>query len=97
MQKGSNEIILDAYNANPSSMAVAIANFLQLDKKNKIMILGDMFELGDESLQEHKAIVDSLVDQKDALCFLIGKSFLPIKFRMNIFSFLRHLMLLPNF
>ncbi|WET04656.1 UDP-N-acetylmuramoyl-tripeptide--D-alanyl-D-alanine ligase [Flavobacterium sp. YJ01] len=75
MQKGSNEIILDAYNANPSSMSVAITNFLQLDKKNKIMILGDMFELGDESLYEHKVIVDSLANQKQALCFLIGKSF----------------------
>ncbi|MDY0987797.1 UDP-N-acetylmuramoyl-tripeptide--D-alanyl-D-alanine ligase [Flavobacterium sp. CFBP9031] len=75
MQKGSNEIILDAYNANPSSMAVAITNFLQLDKKNKIMILGDMFELGDESLHEHKVIIDSLADQKQALCFLIGKAF----------------------
>ncbi len=75
MQKGSNEIILDAYNANPSSMAVAITNFLQLDKENKIMILGDMFELGDESLHEHKVIVDSLADQNQALCFLIGKAF----------------------
>lgn len=75
MQKGSNEIILDAYNANPSSMAVAITNFLQLDKKNKIMILGDMFELGDESLYEHKVIVDSLANQKEALSFLIGKAF----------------------
>ncbi|RYJ40399.1 UDP-N-acetylmuramoyl-tripeptide--D-alanyl-D-alanine ligase [Flavobacterium anhuiense] len=75
MQKGSNEIILDAYNANPSSMAVAITNFLQLDKKNKIMILGDMFELGDESLYEHKVIVDSLESQNEAQCFLLGKSF----------------------
>ncbi len=75
MQKGSNEIILDAYNANPSSMAVAITNFLQLDKKNKIMILGDMFELGDESLYEHKVIVDSLVNQNQSVCYLIGKSF----------------------
>lgn len=75
MQKGSNEIILDAYNANPSSMAVAITNFLQLDKKNKIMILGDMFELGDESLHEHKVIVDSLAGQNHALSFLIGKAF----------------------
>ncbi|MNE11277.1 UDP-N-acetylmuramoyl-tripeptide--D-alanyl-D-alanine ligase [compost metagenome] len=75
MQKGSNEIILDAYNANPSSMAVAITNFLQLDKKKKVMILGDMFELGDESLQEHKVIIDSLANQKEAFCFLIGKAF----------------------
>ena len=48
--KNGNEIILDAYNANPSSMAAAIANFIQLEKKNKIAILGDMFELGEESL-----------------------------------------------
>lgn len=75
MQKGSNEIILDAYNANPSSMAVAITNFLQLNNSNKIMILGDMFELGSESLHEHKVIVDSLAEQNQALCFLIGKSF----------------------
>jgi UDP-N-acetylmuramoyl-tripeptide--D-alanyl-D-alanine ligase len=45
----SNQIILDAYNANPSSMAVAITNFLQLENENKVMILGDMFELGEES------------------------------------------------
>lgn len=55
LMKGTNEIILDAYNANPSSMAVAIANFLQLEKPNKIMVLGDMFELGEESLSEHKS------------------------------------------
>lgn len=75
MRKGSNEIILDAYNANPSSMAVAITNFLQLDKNNKIMILGDMFELGDESLYEHKVLIDSLADQDQSICFLIGKAF----------------------
>lgn len=75
LNKGSNQIILDAYNANPSSMAVAIANFLQLDNNNKIMILGDMFELGDESPQEHKLIVDSLLNQKESFCYLIGKAF----------------------
>ncbi|OMQ11019.1 UDP-N-acetylmuramoyl-tripeptide--D-alanyl-D-alanine ligase [[Flexibacter] sp. ATCC 35103] len=72
---GSNQIILDAYNANPSSMAVAITNFLQLENQNKIMILGDMFELGKESHQEHKLIVDSLVNQDKSICYLIGKSF----------------------
>ncbi|OXG09618.1 UDP-N-acetylmuramoyl-tripeptide--D-alanyl-D-alanine ligase [Flavobacterium araucananum] len=71
----SNQIILDAYNANPSSMAVAITNFLQLENNNKIMILGDMFELGDESPQEHKLIVDSLSNQEKSICYLIGKSF----------------------
>lgn len=71
----SNQIILDAYNANPSSMAVAITNFLQLENQNKVMILGDMFELGDESKQEHKVIVDSLLNQNKSECYLIGKSF----------------------
>ena len=71
----SNQIILDAYNANPSSMAVAITNFLQLENENKVMILGDMFELGDESSQEHKLIVDSLLNQNESECYLIGKSF----------------------
>jgi len=75
LSKGSNQIILDAYNANPSSMAVAIENFLQLDNQNKIMILGDMFELGSESSREHKAIVDLLLNEKDIVCYFIGKEF----------------------
>ncbi|QOG02638.1 UDP-N-acetylmuramoyl-tripeptide--D-alanyl-D-alanine ligase [Flavobacterium sp. MDT1-60] len=75
LKKGSNQIILDAYNANPSSMAVAVANFLQLDSENKVMVLGDMFELGRESQQEHKIVVDSLLNQNKSICYLIGKSF----------------------
>ncbi|MDR7208148.1 UDP-N-acetylmuramoyl-tripeptide--D-alanyl-D-alanine ligase [Flavobacterium piscis] len=80
LKKGTYQIILDAYNANPSSMAVAIANFLQLENQNKIMILGDMFELGEESMQEHKIVVDSLINQNESACYLIGKSF----FKNNI-------------
>jgi len=75
LKKESFQIILDAYNANPSSMAVAITNFLQLDNSKKIMILGDMFELGNESQQEHKIIVDSLANQNESTVYLIGKAF----------------------
>ncbi len=75
LKKGSNEIILDAYNANPSSMAVAITNFLQLESPNKVMILGDMFELGKESQQEHKIIAESILNQDKSFCYLIGKAF----------------------
>jgi UDP-N-acetylmuramoyl-tripeptide--D-alanyl-D-alanine ligase len=75
LSKGTNQIVLDAYNANPSSMSVAIENFLQLDNSNKIMILGDMFELGEESKQEHKIIVNSLLKQNDIICYFIGKEF----------------------
>lgn len=73
--KGSNQIILDAYNANPSSMVVAIENFKQLESANKIAILGDMFELGSESLQEHKQIVDLLSQQKAIVCHFVGADF----------------------
>ena len=75
LTKGTNQIILDAYNANPSSMAVAIENFLQLESQNKVMILGDMFELGAESQQEHKAIVDLLLNEDEVKCYFIGSAF----------------------
>lgn len=85
--KGTNQIILDAYNANPSSMAVAIENFVQLNNPNKIMILGDMFELGKESHQEHKAIVNLLLDEKAVYCFFIGKEFYNNRMEKSNFQF----------
>lgn len=87
LSKGTNRIILDAYNANPSSMAVAIANFLQLDNSSKIMILGDMFELGKESPQEHEAIVNSLLNQDEVVCYFIGKEFHANQVDKNNFHF----------
>lgn len=56
--KGSNTIILDAYNANPSSMEVAIGNLGKMKAKKRVAILGDMYELGDDSEAEHKKIGD---------------------------------------
>ena len=75
MVKGSNEIIMDAYNANPSSMRVALENFIQVDKKNKVIIIGDMYELGDESLAEHKDIVGYLDQNSSFECHFVGKDF----------------------
>ncbi len=75
LTKGSNEIILDAYNANPSSMRVALENFIQLDKKNKTIIIGDMYELGEESLAEHKDIVSFLDQNSSFECHFVGKDF----------------------
>lgn len=83
----SNQIILDAYNANPSSMVVAIENFLQLNSPNKIMILGDMFELGAESTKEHREIVDSLLTEKELACFFIGSAFYDCKVSHSQFQF----------
>ena len=85
--KGTNQIILDAYNANPSSMAVAIENFKQLDNSNKIAILGDMFELGEESFAEHKNIVDSLLNQKEIVCHFVGADFFANRLNVENFHF----------
>jgi UDP-N-acetylmuramoyl-tripeptide--D-alanyl-D-alanine ligase len=75
LEKGSNHIILDAYNANPSSMAAAIGNFIQLDAKNKVAFLGDMFELGAESAEEHRKVAALLADEDDITAYFIGKDF----------------------
>ncbi|MEI9809784.1 MAG: cyanophycin synthetase [Bacteroidota bacterium] len=51
---------MDAYNANPSSMKLAIENFAKLQADNKVLMLGGMAELGKESLEEHTIIVDQV-------------------------------------
>jgi UDP-N-acetylmuramoyl-tripeptide--D-alanyl-D-alanine ligase len=75
IHKNGNEIILDAYNANPSSMHAAIANFIQLQQSPKIAILGDMFELGTESPSEHKKVVTQLENETDITVYFIGNDF----------------------
>jgi UDP-N-acetylmuramoyl-tripeptide--D-alanyl-D-alanine ligase len=87
IQLHSNEIILDAYNANPSSMEVAIQNFIQLNKANKTIILGDMFELGKESVIEHKNIVNLLLKEDAINCYFIGKDFYQNKLDQANFHF----------
>lgn len=87
VSNGNNEVILDAYNANPSSMAVAIENFLQLEKLNKVIILGDMFELGSESQKEHKELIESLIKEDTVQCFFIGSAFYGNRIDKNNFQF----------
>jgi UDP-N-acetylmuramoyl-tripeptide--D-alanyl-D-alanine ligase len=70
-----NSIILDAYNANPTSMMAAIENFSQTKASNKMLILGDMLELGDESLAEHRAIVSLIEDSGISNVVLVGNDF----------------------
>ena len=64
IQKKSNHIILDAYNANPGSMKAAIENFAAIKGNKKILLLGDMKELGSDTYNEHMAII-SLINQYD--------------------------------
>ncbi len=78
IERGGNHIILDAYNANPSSMRAAIDNFanLSIDGKPKVLILGAMAELGPESLNEHRGIVDLIGRYPWAKVVLVGGDFL---------------------
>ena len=57
---GRNKLIVDAYNANPTSMMAALENFRQVQAPHKMVILGDMKELGEASLEEHRKIVGFL-------------------------------------
>ena len=78
IEKGTNKIILDAYNANPSSMRLAIENFAKNNSENKILMLGAMAELGKESLQEHRQIVELIKKYHWKEVVLVGGDFLKL-------------------
>lgn len=78
IEKGGNHIILDAYNANPSSMRAAIENFARISadaKGGKLLILGAMAELGEESMAEHRGIVDLIGQYPWQQVLLVGGDF----------------------
>jgi len=72
MSKGSNTIILDAYNANPSSMAAAIENLAGMKAEKKVAIVGDMFELEEEAEKEHSQLGELLSDKNFEQVYLCG-------------------------
>ena len=71
---------MDAYNANPTSMNAALDNFSLMKGDNKIVILGDMFELGDESYNEHKAVIDLVNSLNFSFIYYVGQHFIKHKF-----------------
>lgn len=71
--KGSNTIILDAYNANPSSMQAAIENIAAIKALKKVLILGDMFELEGESEKEHRNLGKLIAAKNFSDVYLCGK------------------------
>lgn len=85
----SNRFVLDAYNANPSSMRQAIESFSQMvcPKKNKIAVLGDMLELGTYSAAEHEAIADVALSCQFDRLILVGKAFEPAAQARGILHF----------
>jgi UDP-N-acetylmuramoyl-tripeptide--D-alanyl-D-alanine ligase len=76
VQTATNTLICDYYNANPSSMFVAIENIGKIDAKRKVLILGDMFEMGQESPAEHAAVIQKALDTPVDERIFIGKDFL---------------------
>lgn len=71
---GSNVLIMDAYNANPSSMAASLENFRLMEASHKVALLGDMRELGADALKEHCSVLER-VAQMDCDAYLVGEEF----------------------
>ncbi|MBO5700270.1 MAG: UDP-N-acetylmuramoyl-tripeptide--D-alanyl-D-alanine ligase [Bacteroidales bacterium] len=70
-----NSLIVDAYNANPTSMRASIENFATLNMPGKVLMLGDMLELGTDSVQEHKGILKLAAECSFEQIYLVGKEF----------------------
>jgi UDP-N-acetylmuramoyl-tripeptide--D-alanyl-D-alanine ligase len=77
VQWQNNDVILDAYNANPSSMKLAVENFATLNKANKVVCLGGMRELGIDTLMEHQMLIDQLKQTNWEQVILVGSEFKP--------------------
>ena len=75
LQTLTNTVICDYYNANPSSMQVAIENISKLEADQKVLILGDMFEMGEEAANEHQFIINKALQTKANLIIFIGNEF----------------------
>ncbi len=75
----TNTLICDYYNANPSSMMVAIDNLSKMQAAQKVMILGDMFEMGDEAAAEHEAVLKAALATAGAKVIFVGKEFSLLK------------------
>jgi len=99
-----NTVLLDAYNANPNSMAVAIENFANYRSDKKLVLLGDMFELGEYSRAEHQKIVNLLEEKKLQNVVLVGEEFFKLdtkqfqKFKTTneCFEYLKNLQVSEN-
>jgi UDP-N-acetylmuramoyl-tripeptide--D-alanyl-D-alanine ligase len=80
-----NQLVIDAYNANPTSMKAAVENFSIVGADNKLLILGDMLELGDQSKFEHQAIVELLQSHNLKNVILVGPEFMSVKSSFKCF------------
>ncbi len=96
IESSSNTIIMDAYNANPTSMMAALKNFVSIEKSNKVLILGDMLELGEASITEHQRIVDFVSQYPFDEIILVGNNFAETQRDKKIKEF-KHVELLSDY
>lgn len=96
IQKEKNVVIMDAYNANPSSMMAALINFAKIKNDNKCLVLGDMLELGEASDKEHQKIVNFIENQNFSIVLLVGQHFAKTTDRKEKKKF-EHVELLSNY
>ena len=87
IKRGNLKIIMDAYNANPTSMQASIKSFLENNENDSYLILGDMLELGEYSKNEHLIIINLLTDFKTKEVFLVGPIFTETGKKFNLKTF----------
>jgi UDP-N-acetylmuramoyl-tripeptide--D-alanyl-D-alanine ligase len=86
LEKKGNQFILDAYNANPSSMRLAIENFAKQQHPRKIVCIGGMMELGEDSIMEHEQILQLLQQYNWDQVILVGNDFSKVKHPYSYFD-----------
>jgi UDP-N-acetylmuramoyl-tripeptide--D-alanyl-D-alanine ligase len=86
IKKGDNTIILDAYNANPTSMQAAIENFAKMEGEHKYLFLGGMMELGKDSIEEHQSLIGLLTRLKLNNTTLVGGDFAHVNHPFQFFE-----------
>jgi UDP-N-acetylmuramoyl-tripeptide--D-alanyl-D-alanine ligase len=87
IETGKNEVIMDSYNANPTSMKAAIMNFRNLTRPSKIVIIGDMFELGNDSSKEHSEVMRLIEETNFDMVLLVGPRFSSANYAKRFISF----------
>ena len=91
METANNKVIMDAYNANPTSVSAALESFIQSDADNKVVILGDMLELGADSEYEHQAIIEKARAMNSELTIFVGEEFKKASKNPNNLTFINKL------
>ena len=97
VKSGSNTILMDAYNAYPSSVEAALENFEKIKAEKKIIILGEMLELGETSPKEHEHVIDSVGKMKLTQTYFVGKNFLSLQEKYPQHSYFKDVNELADF